>query len=191
MVIPERTYPEMGRGLNPEGVAEVIAKVADALLAVGALPRDSSLLRRHVIEVDPAWRDELSDQWMASTARFADGPTVPGGRRRSIEGREIGLAVRLPFEHAIFVVEGVGVQSEGAVHLQLFGWPWPRGIYWPVAVRCFDIRAVDDNGAEHVVMMTNGDFVLWPPVSDKARRIRLVVSTPWEAAWADIDLPGR
>ena len=34
-------------------------------------------------------------------------------------------------------------------------------------------------------------FWFWPPVLMAARRIRVIVSTLWEAAWAEIDIPGR
>jgi hypothetical protein len=35
------------------------------------------------------------------------------------------------------------------------------------------------------------EFWFWPPVEPKARWIRVIVSTLWEAAWADVDIPGR
>jgi nucleoside-diphosphate-sugar epimerase len=34
-------------------------------------------------------------------------------------------------------------------------------------------------------------FWFWPPVPMAARRIRVIVSTLREAAWAEIDIPGR
>ena len=35
------------------------------------------------------------------------------------------------------------------------------------------------------------EFWFWPPVPPAARQIRVIVSTLWEAAWAEIDIPGR
>jgi hypothetical protein len=37
----------------------------------------------------------------------------------------------------------------------------------------------------------NFEFWFWPPVASAARRIRVIVSTLWEAAWAEIEIPGR
>jgi hypothetical protein len=34
-------------------------------------------------------------------------------------------------------------------------------------------------------------FWFWPPVPPAAKRIRVTVSTLWEAAWAGLDIPGR
>jgi hypothetical protein len=35
------------------------------------------------------------------------------------------------------------------------------------------------------------DFWFWPPVGPEAKRIRVIVSTLWEAAWAEVEIPGR
>ena len=64
---------------------------------------------------------------------------------------------------------------------------------------CFGVRAVDDTGAEHEGVSGSGggapqasfDFCFWPPVGPAAKRIRVIVSTLWEAAWAEVDIPGR
>jgi hypothetical protein len=61
------------------------------------------------------------------------------------------------------------------------------------------VRAVDDTGGEHDGMPGSGggspegsrEFWFWPPVPPAARQIRVIVSTLWEAAWAEIDIPGR
>ena len=34
----------------------------------------------------------------------------------------------------------------------------------------------------------SGSFWLWPPVPQDRKNIRVSVSTPWEAAWAEIEL---
>jgi hypothetical protein len=61
------------------------------------------------------------------------------------------------------------------------------------------VRAVDNTGAEHEGVRGGGggapegsyEFWFWPPVAPEARRIRVIVSTLWEAAWAEVDIPGR
>jgi hypothetical protein len=35
------------------------------------------------------------------------------------------------------------------------------------------------------------EFWFWPPVAPQAKRIRVIVSTLWEAAWAEVPIPGR
>lgn len=35
----------------------------------------------------------------------------------------------------------------------------------------------------------SGGFVFWPPAGPGTRHLRVIVSTFWEAAWADIELP--
>lgn len=52
------------------------------------------------------------------------------------------------------------------VSIQLYGHPWVSGEYWPMIAPCFEVPAA-------------------------AKRIRVIVSTLWEAAWAEIDIPGR
>ena len=70
------------------------------------------------------------------------------------------------------------------------------GEYWPMIASCFQVRAVDDTGGELRACAAAGraggqlEFWFWPPVP-RARRIRVIVSTLWEAAWAEIDIPGR
>jgi hypothetical protein len=64
---------------------------------------------------------------------------------------------------------------------------------------CFLVRAVDDLGAEHEGNAGSGggspegsqEFMFWPPLALAAKRIRVIVSTLWEAAWAEPDIPGR
>jgi hypothetical protein len=34
-----------------------------------------------------------------------------------------------------------------------------------------------------------GRFFFWPPVPTARKRIRVTVSTLWEAAWAELELP--
>ena len=173
---------------GPEDVAEIVAKVADSLLAVGALPVTSTLLRESPAGRAPAWQPPLVSRWGSRThtaARFE-----PGEHR--------GLAVRLPLEHATAVIESVSAQGE-LVSVQLYGHPWVMGEYWPMITPCFQVRATDDAGNEYTGMPGDwrgfpgnegtGSFFFWPPVPTACKNMQMTVSTLWEAAWAEIELP--
>lgn len=64
---------------------------------------------------------------------------------------------------------------------------------------CFQVSATDDAGDEHEGMPRDwqgspghegkGSFWFWPPVALARTSIRVTVSTLWEAAWAEIELP--
>jgi hypothetical protein len=89
---------------GPEDVAEIVAKVADSLLAVGALPVTSTLLRESPADRAPAWQAHLMSRWGRRAhlaARFE-----PGEHR--------GLVVRLPLEHATVVIESVSARGSGS-----------------------------------------------------------------------------
>jgi hypothetical protein len=170
--------------------ARIVAAVADALLWVGALPPDSGLLAAGTAAgPGPAeWRQPLTDLWVHQAWRRA----LDGDPARS------GLAARLPLRQATAVIESITAQ-ENLVSIQLYGQPWVSGEYWPMITPCFQVRAVDDTGSEHEGVRGSGggspegsyNFWFWPPVAPAARRIRVIVSTLWEAAWAEIDIPGR
>jgi hypothetical protein len=172
---------------GPEDVAQIVAKVADSLLAVGALPVTSTLLRESPADRKPAWQPHLVRRWRRrahTAARFA-----PGEHR--------GLVVRLPMEHATAVIESVSAQGE-LVGVQLYGHPWVHGEYWPMIAPCFRVRATDDAGNEYIGMPGDwcgcpgdegtGSFFFWPPVPTARKCIRVTVSTLWEAAWAELEL---
>ena len=171
-------------------VAQIVAAVAEALLWTGALPPDSALLSGGTTATaDPArWREPLAHGWGARAWR------------RASEGEPVraGLAVRLPLRQATAVIEGV-TAHEDLVWIQLYGHPWVMGAYWPMITPCFQVRAVDDTGGEHDGMPGSGggspegshEFWFWPPVPLTAKKLRVIVSTLWEAAWAEIDIPGR
>jgi len=175
--------------LGPEQTAEIVATVADSLLAVGALPVTSALLREFSGSRAPAWQLPLVRRW---------------GRRahwRAAEFRAAehrGLAVRLPLEHATSVIESVSAQGE-RVSVQLYGHPWVHGEYWPMITPCFQVRAIDDAGNEHEGIPGDwrgfpgnegsGSFFFWPPIDPDRRSIQVIVRTLWEAAWAEIELP--
>jgi hypothetical protein len=171
-----------------EDVGEIVAKVADSLMAVGALPVTSTLLRESPADRAPAWQAPLVNRWSLrahTAARFE-----PGEHR--------GLVAHLPLEHATAVIESISAQGE-LVGVQLYGHPWVMAEYWPMITPCFRVRATDDAGNEHTGMPGDwsgstanegtGSFFFWPPVPAARERIQVTVSTLWEAAWADIELP--
>jgi hypothetical protein len=173
---------------GPEDVAEIMAKVADSLLAVGALPVTSTLLRESPADRAPAWQRPLVSRWGSRAhlaARFA-----PAEHR--------GLAVHLPLEHATAAIESISAQGE-LVSARLYGHPWVMGEYWPMITPCFRVRATDDTGNEYTGMPGGwrgfpgnegtGSFVFWPPVPAACKNIRVTVSTLWEVAWAELELP--
>ena len=174
---------------GPKDTAEIVAAVADSLLAVGALPVTSTLLREIPGGRAPAWQHPLVSRWGRRAHQRAAG-------FRASEHR--GLAVRLPLEHATAVIESVSAQGE-LVGVQAYGHPWVMGEYWPMITPCFRVRAVDDAGDEHEGMPGgwqgfpgnegHGSFFFWPPVDPARKSIRVTVSTLWEAAWAEIELP--
>jgi hypothetical protein len=164
----------------------ITAAVADALLWTGALPPDSSVLTGQ--SGSRGWLEELAQRWGHEAWQ----------RERDGEPARAGLAAGLPLRQATAVIESITAHDE-LVSIQLYGHPWVSGEYWPMIAPCFDVRAVDDAGGEHRGMRGSGGgspeasfrFWFWPPVPRAARRIRVIVSTLWEAAWAEIDIPGR
>ena len=166
--------------------AKIVAAVADALLWTGALPPDSALLSGR--PAPPGWQEELAELWGRQALR----------RARDGEPARTGLALGLPLRRATAVIESIAAHGE-LVSIELYGHPWVTGEYWPMIVPSFQVRATDDTGAEHRGMPGSGggtpegsrEFWFWPPVPPAARRIRMTVSTLWEAAWAELDIPGR
>jgi hypothetical protein len=170
--------------------AAIMAAVADALVAVGALPPDSAVLTGITDRVRRDWHLALSDRQRALMEPWAS----PG----SASGAD--LAVRLPLARATAVLESITAR-EDMVSVQLYGHPWIFEECWPLITPCFRVTAVDDTGAEHEGGPDNstgspahegsGAFWFWPPVNPQARQLRVTVSTLWEAAWALVDIPGR
>src|SRR5262249_8034466 len=123
---------------GPEETAEIVATVADSLIAVGALPVTSTLLREFPGS-GPGWHAALAGR---------------GGRRAPEQAARFGagehgrLVVPLPLEHATAVIESVSVEDD-LVSIQLYGHPWVHGEYPPMIAPCFQVRAVDDAGDEH------------------------------------------
>jgi hypothetical protein len=173
---------------GPEETAKIVATVADSLIAVGALPVTSTLLRESP-SVGPHWHVELVHRWRRRAYQRV-------ARFRAAEHHR--LVVRLPLEHATAVIESVSARDD-LVSIQLYGHPWVHGQYLPMITPCFQVRATDDAGDEHEGMRGDwhgsphhegsGSFWFWPPVPSARKSIRVTVSTLWEAAWADIELP--
>jgi len=173
---------------GPEETAEIVATVADSLITVGALPVTSTLLRE-VPGSAPGWHAALAHRWGRSAHQQA-------AKFRAAEHRR--LLAELPLEHATAVIESVSAHDD-LVSIQLYGHPWVFGEYRPMITPCFQVRAVDDAGSEHDAMPGDwrgfpghegsGNFWFWPPVPSARKSLRVTVSTLWEAAWADIELP--
>ena len=170
--------------------AAIVAAVAEALAAVGALPPDSAVLTGITDRVRRDWHLALSDRQRALMEPWASPGQASGA----------DLAVRLPLERATAVLESITAR-EDMVSVQLYGHPWIFEEYWPLIAPCFRVTAVDDTGAEHeggpghgtvsAEHEGSGVFWFWPPVGPQARQLRVTVSTLWEAAWALVDIPGR
>ena len=169
--------------------AGITAAVADALLRVGVLSPASSLLSgRAAAAAEHGWREELKYRWGDQAYRQA----------QAAEPNRAALAVALPLRQATAVIESVTALDDYVV-IQLYGHPWVWGEYWPMITPCFKVRAIDDTGAEHEGVPGSGggapegsrEFWFWPPVPLAASRLRVTVSTLWEAAWAEVEIPGR
>jgi len=164
----------------------VVAAVAEALLAVGAVPAHSPLLLRALGRDKRSAHPVLPATWPSPV------------RRDTLPDRRIVIGVALPFTDAAVVIEGLSAWGQD-IQLHLYGWPWVPGGRWPAAIPSFTISAVDDLGGKHEGRLGSwrgygegeghGDFTLWPAVSTRVTRLHVVVSTLWEAAWADIELP--
>jgi hypothetical protein len=183
--------------LEADTTAEIVAIVADCLLAAGALPAGSTLLRVGREGSAPTWRDALAARW-ARRAHLS-GVAAAGARH------EVLLA-GLPFEHASALIESVSVAGASAGHLvgiRLHGSPWVTAAPWPVIAPCFTVHATDADGntfegilegfqpandgtrpGQGAAPAGRGTFWLWPPVPEGATRLTITVSTLWEAAAA-------
>jgi hypothetical protein len=165
---------------------DVIAAVAEAALSVGAIAADSPLLLEVLGRARRSSHPVLPTTWPAPVRR-----TTPPDRR-------VPICAALPFSRAAVVIEGLSAWGED-VQLHVYGWPWLRSEGWPAVVPAFSVRATDDRGGVHRGRLgswraygsgeASGDFTLWPTVPRNVRRLHVVISTLWEAAWADIDLP--
>lgn len=168
--------------------AEIVAVVADCLLAVGALPPSSDLLRDGRREglatpAPPAWQEALATRW-ARRAQLA-------------AGHEQVLLAELPFGHASAVIESVHVTG-WTVGVSLHGRPWVAAAPWPVITPCFTVSATDEDGHAYQGVLDSfraerdatgtGTFWLWPPVPGAARSLTVTVGTLWEAAQVKVGI---
>jgi hypothetical protein len=176
--------------------AAIMTAVAGALVAVGALPPDSAVLTGITDRVRRDWRLTLSERQEALLGLLGLlGPWADAGPAIGAD-----LAVRLPLERATVVLESIAAR-EDMVSVRLYGYPWIFADGWPLIAPSFRVTAVDDTGAEYEGAPGDGTWspahegsgAFWfsPPVGARARRLRVTVSTLWEAAWALVDIPGR
>jgi len=195
--------------VEAEKTAEIVAVVADCLLAVGALPASSPLLRpgretASRASTAPGWQGALSGRW-ANRAHLSGVASAPDAAHRI-------LLAELPFEHATVVIESLTQdKGTGLAGVTLHASPWPAAAPWPVIVPCLMVHASDDHGGAYEGVLTGfspgearlgdrgspsstggrGTFWLWPPVPAQAGPLTITVSTLWEAATAAISLEGN
>ena len=187
---PLEAEAQFGVGLDATEAMAVVASVADALLAVGVLPLDSSLLRQLPAVRPSRWQSELARRFKPRALARLLGPVA--------EQDLVALGARLPLQMATAVLDWMVVDDD-CTYFQLYVDPDAHGEYWPVTTPPWTVLVTDDLGREHDAVPARfwrggagagwGDFVLWPPVSPLARRLRLQVSTLWEAAWVEVTLP--
>ncbi len=176
--------PELGRS----GGLEVVAAVAESLVTVGAIPAQSPLLPQVLGRHKRSSHPGLPVGW-PHAVRVGTPPDL-----------QVALCAALPFEDAAVVIEGISAWCED-LQLHVYGWPWIWGRQWPAAIPSFKVRATDDLGHEHEGRAGGwrdygagegrGNFTLWPGVPRRAGRLRVVISTLWEACWAEVTLPSR
>jgi hypothetical protein len=152
---------------------------------------------------DPPWPTP-AEGYLAALAAVTSMSVSTHGRTVELDTAQIVAAVAdallwtgaLPPNSALAVIESIA-RHENLLAIELYGHPWVTGEYWPMIAPCFQVRAVDDTGCEHQGMPGSGggspeaswEIWFWPPLPQAAKRIRVVVSTLWEAAWADLDIP--
>lgn len=175
--------------------AAIVAAVADALLAVGAMPADSALLTRLPYHEPTDWKAALAPQWGRHDHAYGTRP-VTGPGQESV----VGLAVRLPLSQVTAVIENITAHGD-LVSVQLYGHPWVTEESWPMITPGFRVTAVDNTGAEYWAVLAtgseyptheaSGSYWFSSPAPSPAKQLRVIVSTLWEAAWALIDIPAR
>jgi hypothetical protein len=137
----------------------VVAAVAEALLAAGAIPAHSPPLLRALGRDKRSAHPALPTTWPSPVRR----DTPPSLR--------IVIGATLPFTDAAVVIEGLSAWGQD-IQLHLYGWPWVPGDHWPAAIPSFTVSAVDDLGGKHDGRpgswrgygqgQGHGDFTLWP-----------------------------
>lgn len=181
--------------------AEIVAVVADCLLAVGALAPDSKLLL-----AAPAGSASLVPAapiapWQAALAARRASRAYLGGVATSAEAVHRVMLAGLPLTHASVVIERVTQAAGGLVAVTLYGSPWVPKAPWPVIAPTFTVSAVDDNSNKYEGVLEGfsdganatgrGTFFFWPPLPRKACSLTITVATLWEAATAEITVNQR
>jgi len=188
---PDWALGSFETGVVPLDPPAIVSAVADALLAVGALPPDSPVLAVLADKLRAGWRPSPDAGQLGEMDRWASEEA----------GAVASLSVRLPLERAAAAIENVTARQD-LVSVQLYGHPWGIGDGWPLITPSFLVSATDDTGAEYegslsrcsvsiATLEGSGTFWLWPPADPRARQLRVTVSTLWEAAWVLLDIPGR
>ncbi|MGA2529770.1 MAG: hypothetical protein ABSG36_11475 [Acidimicrobiales bacterium] len=177
-----------GVGLDTAGALQVAGAVADALLAIGALPASSPLLSGQ-LRHDHRWQNELTTRYRTRAHQAFASASQP--RRVAAVGATVPLA------YSVGVFEAIVVQDRD-VWMHLYFFPDTQGEYWPASIRPWRVTASDDLGHQHHTVPAtywalpdhegSGDLWLWPPLDPSASTLRLTVSTPWEAAWTEVPL---
>jgi hypothetical protein len=176
--------PELGH----DGGRQVVAAVAEGLVSAGAMPAHSPLLPAVLGRDKRSPHPDLPRTW-PHPVHLGTPPDL-----------QIALCTALPFGRAVAVIEGLSAWGED-IQLHVYGWPWVQGQQWPTAIPSFKVRAIDDLGGQHDGQPGSwrgygsgeghAEFTLWPAVPRHAGRLRVIISTLWEARWADIELPSR
>jgi hypothetical protein len=192
--------------VEPAKTAEIVAIVADCLLAVGALAPDSRLLlavppggtvpQNGTVPSAGAALQNDTAPWQAALAARRASRAHLGAVATSAEAAHRVLLAELPLTHARVVIERVTQAAGGLVAVTLHGAPWVPAAPWPVIAPCFTVSATDDNSNRHEGVLEGfsaganatgrGTFFFWPPLSPAARTLTITVATLWEAATADI-----
>ena len=182
--------------VEPAKTAEIVAIVADCLLATGALSPDSEIL----LAAGPGLTAPQAP-WRAALAARRASRAHLGGVATSGEAVHRVLLAEVPLSHARVVIERVTQAAGGLVAVTLHGSPWVATAPWPVIAPCFTVSAADDNGNAYEGVLEGfsgganatgrGTFFFWPPLSPAARGLTITVATLWEAATAEIPVNQR
>jgi hypothetical protein len=189
--------------VEPAKTAEIVAIVADSLLAVGALAPDSKLLLTvppgdtvPPADTAPSGDEASPASWRAELAARRASRAHLGGVATSAEAVHRVLLAELPLTHARALIERVTQAAGGLVAVTVHGSPWVAVAPWPVIAPCFTVSATDDGGNTYEGVLEGfsgganatgrGTFFFWPPLSQAASSLTVRVATLWEAATAEI-----
>ena len=165
------------RPLFPESLG--LMAVANAFVMLGLLPepRAEAVLADHKSALE---REGFGNAWGVTKGEL----TIRPGAHAYWQSRMAGPG---GLREVPLLVAAAGVCCPTSVE------------YVPMITPCFQVRAVDDAGDEHEGMPGDwrgfpgdegsGNFWFWPPVPSARKSLRVTVSTLWEAAWAEIELP--